>query len=530
MTGSSPQPPERSARFFTNVLWNWLGVAVMLLTGFVLSPVIIRRVGHDGYGVWALAFSLIEYYWLLDLGLRRATSKYSAHYKATGEPERINEVVNTGLAYFAGVAALVAAATFLFAPRAWQYFNVSPQHRDEFSFLVIVIGLSWAMGSVFNVFGACLEGFQRFDLSSRIWIAVTGVRAGGCLLLLWMGYGLKAMGALVVAAQIFGYAYSFLAFRRVFPERRFSLSLARFSMLRQLAVYGMHAFVAVVASQLLNQSVPVLIGHFLPVAFIGYYTVPQRLLSYAAEIVERVGMVTNTSAAEMWARGDIESLSRLGMYANRYCMVMFMPVVVVILGWGPELLRVWVGPEFARYAAPLLPAFLLSTTIVSAGQYNSGSLLFGVGRHGGYSKWMLAEALLNVAGMIYLLPRHGILAAAWLAAILMSLNRGVLTAWLVCHHLRFPLAKYLSAIYLRPALAAVPVLALAWWLKSSWLPGRNWAELFAAAALVAGTYYPLAFGLCIRPQDRTVILTWLSNRSARLRNFRAAAEPAVVRE
>lgn len=510
------EPARRSERFFTNVLWSWAGVAVMLLSGFVISPVIIRHVGHEGYGVWALAFSLIEYYWLLDLGLRRATSKYAAHYRATEEPAKINEVVNTGLLYFSGVAVLVIAASVLVAPYAHRFFQVQPDFRPTFKFLVTIVGVSWALGSVFNVFGACLEGFQRFDISSRIWIATTGVRSAGCLILLFLGYSLREMGILVVGVQLMGYLYSYISFRRVFPQQRFSFSLATVGMLKQLAVYGMHAFVAVVASQLLNQSVPLLIGHFLPLAFVGYYTVPQRLLSYAAEVVERVGTVTNTNAAELWARGEVESIANLGMFSNRYCMVLFMPVTIVFFAYGYELIKVWIGAEFALYTAPLLPYFVVATTMVSAGQYNSGSLLFGVGRHGGYSKFMLAEALLNVAGMFWALPRYGIVGAAALASALMVLNRGFLTAWLVCHNLKIPYLAYLRTIYVTPALVGVPVFALAVWMKRAILPGRNWYELAAAVSVVGAVYYGLAFWTCIRRHDRDLILGWTLARLRRV--------------
>jgi hypothetical protein len=42
----------------------------------LLSPYLIRKLGSDAYGVWILAFGLIEYCWLFDLGFRSATVKY----------------------------------------------------------------------------------------------------------------------------------------------------------------------------------------------------------------------------------------------------------------------------------------------------------------------------------------------------------------------------------------------------------------------------------------------------------------------
>ena len=72
-TAVEPLPQSRGTRFVVNVIWNWAAVAISLVTGFLLSPYLIRKLGPEGYGIWALSFSLVEYYWLLDLGFRSAT-------------------------------------------------------------------------------------------------------------------------------------------------------------------------------------------------------------------------------------------------------------------------------------------------------------------------------------------------------------------------------------------------------------------------------------------------------------------------
>src|SRR5947208_3387328 len=87
-------PPNGGKSFLTNVVWNLLAVSIMLVSGLFLSPYIVRKIGESAFGVWSLVFSIIEYYWLLDLGFRSATLKYAAHYRAVNEPEKINEIVN----------------------------------------------------------------------------------------------------------------------------------------------------------------------------------------------------------------------------------------------------------------------------------------------------------------------------------------------------------------------------------------------------------------------------------------------------
>src|SRR5690349_13445671 len=118
--GASEQ--RRGARFVKNVLWNWTGVAAALASGFVISPYLIRKLGAEAYGIWAISLALIEYYYFLDLGFRSATVKYVAHYWATKEPAKLNEVINTSIAYSGVMAALILGGVWIGAPYLNRFF------------------------------------------------------------------------------------------------------------------------------------------------------------------------------------------------------------------------------------------------------------------------------------------------------------------------------------------------------------------------------------------------------------------------
>src|SRR5215469_7051754 len=102
-----------SERLVSNVIWSWVGVAVQLLPGFIVTPYLIRRLGSERYGIWSLVFSLVGYYALVDLGFRSAAVRYTAHYQALGENHKINELVNTLLTYFTAVAGALALFTLV---------------------------------------------------------------------------------------------------------------------------------------------------------------------------------------------------------------------------------------------------------------------------------------------------------------------------------------------------------------------------------------------------------------------------------
>ena len=145
---------------------------------------------------------------------------------------------------------------------------------------------------------------------------------------------------MVVIGQLVGNVLALLAFRGVFPEMRLSRRYLDFGLVREMQKYGVHSFVANVSNLVLNQGAPVMIGHIGSMALVGLYTFPSRLLSYSVEAVTRIGFVTRSNVVEMHTKGDEKAVYSLGIYLNRYCVTLFLPLVIFLLVYGKELLRI----------------------------------------------------------------------------------------------------------------------------------------------------------------------------------------------
>jgi O-antigen/teichoic acid export membrane protein len=505
----------RSARFLANVIWSWTGVGISLVAGLLLSPYLIRKLGPDGYGVWALSFALVEYYFMMDLGFRSATVKYVAHYTALGEPEKVREVVNTSVSYAFFAGALIFTIVALFAGRLERLFQIAPHYHGTFSTLVMLITASWAIGVVFSLFGASLEAVQRFDLSNRVLIAATTIRTLGTFALLYLGYGLLAIGVMVIVTQLVTYALQFLFYRRVFERPEISPRYARWATLVMMGRFGLHTFLVNVSNQLLTQTAPLLIGHFRPAAFVGYYSLPQRLLQSPVDLVCRIGLVTNSNAAELVARRETTALRKLAIYPNRYSLMLFMPLAIFLWVYGDALLRVWVRPDFAARSAPVLPILLAGSVIALVGQFSSSMLLQGLGRHQNYARGMVVEAIFGTALLFWVVPRYGIVGAAWVAASSMVLNRGLLTAWLTSQTVEIGYVRYVTSVYGPPLLAGIAPAALAWLLHRGTLPGDTWTQLASAGLMIGAVYYAIGFFTCLRPEHRALAWQALDRGRAR---------------
>ncbi|MEO8367771.1 MAG: oligosaccharide flippase family protein [Candidatus Solibacter sp.] len=509
-----PQPAPRARRFFIGVLWNWVGVVLNIVIGLAISPYILHKLGPERYGIWVTVFSLVEYLWFFDLGFNTSVTQFVAKFRARNEPEQINRVINTGLVYFCCVAVVFALTAVGVAWLAIDLFKISdPQNRADFRTMILIVGLGWAFNFPLHFFSSCLEAFQRYDHMTRTLVAQLVIRSTGCAALLYYGFGLKELGAVVVLGQLIGNLLAMLAFRGVFPEMRLSRRYLDFGLVREMQKYGVHSFVANVSNLVLNQGTPLMIGHIGSMALVGFYTFPSRLLSYSVEAVTRIGYVTRSNVVEMHTKGDEKAVYSLGIHLNRYCVTLFLPLVIFVLVYGKELLARWVkSPEVAEVSGPLLPVIALTTMIAVAGQFNSTSMLYGLSRHDRMAKGLLAEGLLGLLGIWLVLPHYGLLGVAWVMGLLSVANRGLYVPWLVCRALNESFVNYMQGIYLRPILTAIPVLLLVRAIKEAGIAGDSWRQLIGMGALCATALFVPAFFTCMTRDHRHMMLHAVTER------------------
>jgi O-antigen/teichoic acid export membrane protein len=506
----------RRPHFLANVLWSWGGVALNIFVGVFISRFLIRRLDDNRYGIWVLVTSLIDYLWFFDLGFNTAVTNFLARFRARNEPEKINVVMNTAMLYFSAVSAiLISIAVFASQHVDLMFPKTSAQDRHDIAALFLITGISYGLFQMVHIFTSALDGFQRFDLTTRSYATMLFFRSAGIIIVLSMGYGLRALGGVYMAGQAIGYAMNVMSFRRVFPELHVApWRFASRPMLKDMVRYGIPSFGVNVSNLVLGQSATILIGRYRGMSAAGYYALPSRILQYLVDAVSRVALVTRSNAAEREASGQKESVWKLGVFSNRYCFILFAPLALYLLVYGHDLVLIWLKQSFADNSAPILYILVPAIWIVMAGQYNSSAILFGLGTHNQYAQALMVEAAANVAGMIYVIPRYGIIGAACVASGLMLLIRGIYTPYLLCKSLDGSLWRFLYEIYVMPLLIGVPAIAVAILLKNTWLPGSNFGQLVLAGGIVAATYFGLAMFTCVDREHRVMLIEALRRRIA----------------
>jgi O-antigen/teichoic acid export membrane protein len=393
-----------------NSALNLVGYVIPLLVGLATVPIITRELGAARFGLLSLAFAVLEYSSLFDLGLGAATTRQVSASLARRDPDIAPLIAGSVLsqALLGAVGSLVLILT---APLIADYvFEIPPDLRNEaiavFRILAVMIPPTIILLSLRGI----LEATQRFDLSNGLRIPgsvatflVPAVAASA-------GESLPRIVLYLLIVRILVCLSMGFAVSRVLPSSSWRPKLD-WHALRPLFVFGGWISVSNIVSPLLVYLDRFLLGALVGVAAVGYYTAPfdgvMRLLIIPASLM---GAVYPTVSA-LAAINDHDRVSRVFKHALRKTALLVAGPSLLLAIAGPWLLEIWLGREFAEQGRVVVRILALGVFVNAVAHVPSG-FLTALGRPNTIAKFHVAELALHLPLAWVLIVNWGIVGAA----------------------------------------------------------------------------------------------------------------------
>lgn len=374
---------------------NWVSYCFNLIVVFFLSPYVVHRLGNTAYGVWVLVVSLIGYLGLLDFGVRGAVTLYIAKFHASSEDERASRVVSSAVAIFAvagGFAILVSLLTSLYAT---QFLQIPPEIQESARTVLRLAGFTVATSLLGSVFGGVIAGVQRFEVLNAVEVIGTVLRALTVWLCLHLGYGLVALFCIELAFSVIrGLTNAFLS-QRVYPAIRARLSYCDQPHIKLIFSFGIYAFVISVFNQLIHYSDALVIGVFLPVSFITFFSIAGNLIAYTRGIISGITIAIGPLASSLEARGRLAELRQTVPQYAAYCSMLAFPIGITFLLRGRSFIQLWMGMEYGELSEKVLQVLTLGL-LVSAGNSVIWPVAYGMRRHKAIIPLIMVEGSCNL--------------------------------------------------------------------------------------------------------------------------------------
>jgi O-antigen/teichoic acid export membrane protein len=426
--------PVRASRLAWNSLLTLASRGLTLVLGLVFVPLLIRSLGMELYGLLAITWMVLGQLGWMDLGFSAACTRFVSHALARHDPSGAARWAWTSMAAQAVIGGIGTLVLWAAAPSIVAVMHVQPGRVGLAVLTLRLFALMIPVDLVTRSLSGVLEAAQRFGMvgglalfSSLVTNAVyvVGIARGGDFLA--VVYGLVVLRGVTLVA-------TFLAARHVLPElvprERFPSPARLPARMREMLGFGGWVTVNSAVGPALLYFDRWLIGVLLGVAALPYFTVPFNLVMQLMLIPGSVTAPLFPAFTALRAGGGGEQAQEYYVRSQRYLLVVVLPLQFVLFVWAPEILRLWVGADFAAQAAGVL-RLLVAALMLGLLAPVSGALLQGAGRPDLLSRVYLAELPINAVMMWLLVRRWGIEGAAAGFALRMVVE--TLLLWAVVH-------------------------------------------------------------------------------------------------
>jgi len=343
-------PRQTTKSIFRNVVYGSLTWFLPLIMSFVATPVIVRSLGNNDYGIYALVLGFISYSFTFSFG--RAITKYIAEYRMSGETDKISDVISA--TFFVNIVVGLAGVATTFALAGWlvrDVFKIEPAAQQKAItaiYIACAIIFLWMLSQVFT---SILQGIQRFDVYSKIFTASSFVLTSGNLALAYSGFGLISLLIWNVSTlSLFFVIYGFAA-RRLLPEFSVNFRPSR-ETLRLVLRYSAGIVGYQVLANILLLFERGWITQQLGTESLTYYVVPMSLGLYLHGFVTSLVLVIFPLASELNKERD--KLLRLYTKATKVISLILVFVVATVMVQSRNFLGLWLGDNFAEHSSTLL--------------------------------------------------------------------------------------------------------------------------------------------------------------------------------
>ncbi len=482
---SAPRDVASHRSLFFSAGFNLAGELAVAALGVICIPYMVRRLGTEAFGILSLSWIVLTYVTLFDLGLSRATTKFAAEATGKGHHHQLPDLLTVSLTLQLLLGTAGGLALFVAAPWIARHaFHIAPALLPAAinSFRTLSVAVPIILLS--NAARALLEALQRFDLINLVRVPANASTFLSAVVVLLLGGGLVAILVLTTFFRLVAlFAYLRLCRSQLPKSTRGRIESV---ILRRMLNYGGWVTVSNVTGPVLVYLDRFMIGILMSVNAVAFYSAPADIMNRALVVPASLSAVLFPAFSFLNEAGDRQQVQDLYGRAMKYLVVGLGPVLLLVIAFAHDIIRLWLGPEFA--AQSTVPLQILAFAIfINSLAYFPYSLLQGLGMPNVTATFHLLELPVHFVLVWYLVSRMGIVGAAVATAIRILIDTSLLSWW--CSRLQLTSVSMLRRQGLLSGCALLGLLAAAIWFSNNAGLGLG---LRVAVAIFASLLYVAA--------------------------------------
>ena len=333
-----------------NISWTLGGLTTPIIVALISFPIIIQNAGIERFGVLSLAWGLIGYAGVFDLGIGRATTQLVSKYIGLGEQTNAWMTLKIATKVSLLVGFIGSSILFLLILLGgWKVINVSASLSSEVFYSSLIIAITIPVQCLSTMYRGYCEAYEKFKEVSVARIAIGVMNFAGPCAVSYFSTNVALMVSTILVSRITAVivfhelSKSSGKFRIKKPD---DYILRQENIKKELLKFGGWYTVSSTISPFLVQIDKFYIGAIVSATAVGIYSIPYEVVTKIIIFASAISTVAFPRYSALWIKDRKLAFKEFNKWLC--ILIIGMAIGCTILAYTlPLMLNLWIGEEIS---------------------------------------------------------------------------------------------------------------------------------------------------------------------------------------
>ncbi len=380
----------KPASLLRNSLLNLTGKAVPLILALLLVPYILHGMGTERFGILSLAWAILIYSSVANLGMSQATTTFIAQALQRDEERAVPNLFWTSLVAHAVMGLVGGLLLAGLVPLLVKALKIPPALLSEATAAFYWLAAAVPALVISSSLNAVLVGVQRFDLVNLVLIPINALNISVPALAVFFHRGLDTAIPLLVLVRVLNGLTLFLCCMAGVAALRAHRGTFQSALLRPLLTYGGWVALGTLLASAMLASDRLFVGSLISLAAVAYFSAPYEIVTKMWIVPSAVSQALFPAFASLHSAGRQADCREIYLRWSQILLLLLVLISGVCIGYAEPLLTLWLGSDFAQQGTVVMQLLALGT-LANSLAFIPYQLLYGIERPDVSTKILLLQ-------------------------------------------------------------------------------------------------------------------------------------------
>ncbi|MDK0710434.1 oligosaccharide flippase family protein [Clostridium perfringens] len=340
---------------------SYINIFISLISGMLITPLMIKFMGSNEYGLYNLMGAFTSYLSILEAGLGFTIVRYVAKYNYEKDKRgRENILAYCTIAYFIICFAIILASMYIYRNIDLIFSkSLAKSQLSDAKIMFIILTLTIVITTINSLFTSALSGCEKFIIP-RFFSCTISVLKIILIVLLMLSYpSAVLLTLLTLVLSILNLILNiYYAIKKIKIKIKFHFWDSKLFL--ELLIFTSFNFIQVLINQLYWKVDEIILGTMISTSVVAIYSVSMQLNMFTMNFASTASSVVLPKATHLiTANSDDKSIAKFTAKVSRIILILYLLILIGFVFFGKKFIILWVGYDY-------IPAYYISVAIIAS--------------------------------------------------------------------------------------------------------------------------------------------------------------------